>query len=89
MTAARLDDAFAVVPDPGRARTLDELIEGLRSLKVWAGDPSYEWITSEVNAAWTGRGRQDPASDPCRAPACRSPTTPTYTTTADGQVRSR
>jgi hypothetical protein len=26
-------------------------------LKVWAGDPSYESITSRVNAAWTAAGR--------------------------------
>jgi tetratricopeptide (TPR) repeat protein len=57
MTVTRLDDAFGVIPDPGQARTLDELIEGLRSLKIWAGDPSYEWITSEVNATWTAAGR--------------------------------
>ncbi|BCB74774.1 hypothetical protein GCM10022251_79020 [Phytohabitans flavus] len=57
MTAARADDAAAVMPDPGRARTLDELVGGLRSLKVWAGNPSYEWITSKVNDAWRAAGR--------------------------------
>jgi tetratricopeptide (TPR) repeat protein len=61
MDAARPDDAFAAIPDPGQARTLDELVEGLRSLKVWAGDPSYEWITSQINTAWTAAGR--PASE--------------------------
>jgi hypothetical protein len=66
MTAARPDDAFAAIPDPGRARTLDGLIEGLRSLKVWAGDPSYEWITSEINAAWTVAGR--PAGELTKRP---------------------
>jgi tetratricopeptide (TPR) repeat protein len=66
MTAARPDDAFAAIPDPGRARTLDGLIEGLRSLKVWAGDPSYEWITSEINAAWTAAGR--PAGELTKRP---------------------
>jgi tetratricopeptide (TPR) repeat protein len=57
MTTARQGDAFAAIPDPGRARTLNEFSEGLRSLKVWAGDPSYEWITSEINDAWTAAGR--------------------------------
>ena len=66
MTAVRSDDAFAVIPDPGRARTIDELVEGLRSLKVWAGDPSYEWITGEVNEAWTAAGR--PVSDLTKRP---------------------
>jgi hypothetical protein len=57
MTAVRPGYVFAVTPDPGQARTLDELIERLRSLKVWAGDPSYEWITGRVNQAWTAAGR--------------------------------
>ncbi|BCB84759.1 tetratricopeptide repeat protein [Phytohabitans suffuscus] len=57
MTAARSDDVSAAMPDPGRARTLDELVGGLRSLKVWAGNPSYEWITSQVNNAWRAAGR--------------------------------
>src|SRR6266511_2241036 len=50
-------DQFAVAPDPGVARTVDELIERLRSLKVWAGDPSYEAITDRINAAWAAAGR--------------------------------
>lgn len=54
-------DTFAVPPDPGRARTLDELVERLRSLKVWAGDPSYECIKDRVNASWTAAGL--PASE--------------------------
>jgi tetratricopeptide (TPR) repeat protein len=66
MTAARPDDAFAAIPDPGRARTLDEISEGLRSLKVWAGDPSYEWITSQINDAWTAAGR--PAGELTKRP---------------------
>jgi tetratricopeptide (TPR) repeat protein len=45
------------LPDPGPATTLDELVERLRLLKVWAGDPSYEWIKDRVNAAWTAAGR--------------------------------
>jgi tetratricopeptide (TPR) repeat protein len=57
MTATRADDASAAMPDPGRARTLDELVAGLRSLKVWAGNPSYEWITGQVNNAWRAAGR--------------------------------
>jgi tetratricopeptide (TPR) repeat protein len=44
-------------PDPGPARSLDELVETLRALKVWAGDPSYETITRRVNARWTAAGR--------------------------------
>src|SRR5882724_6385985 len=50
-------DAFEELPDPGRASSLDDLVERLRLLKVWAGDPSYEWITGRVNAAWTAAGR--------------------------------
>src|SRR5690242_21857109 len=44
-------------PDPGVARNLDELVTALRSLKVWAGDPSYDTITRRVNARWTAAGR--------------------------------
>ena len=47
--------------DPGQARTLDDLVEMLRSLKVWAGDPSYDTIKDRVNVAWTAAGR--PAYD--------------------------
>jgi hypothetical protein len=54
-------DTFAVLPDPGLAGTLDGLVDRLRMLKVWAGDPSYEWIKEQVNAAWTAAGR--PAGD--------------------------
>ena len=35
-------EMFTTPPDPGQAGTLDELVEKLRLLKVWAGDPSYE-----------------------------------------------
>jgi tetratricopeptide (TPR) repeat protein len=52
-----LVNTFAEPPDPGQASTLDELTEGLRLLKVWAGDPSYESIKDRVNAAWTAAGR--------------------------------
>src|SRR5437773_2140632 len=49
-------DTFTALPDPGRAGTLDDLVERLRLLKVWAGDPSYEQITGRVNAAWRAGG---------------------------------
>ncbi|WP_412746925.1 tetratricopeptide repeat protein [Krasilnikovia sp. MM14-A1004] len=38
------------LPDPGRETGLDGLIECLRALKTWAGNPSYETITGRVNA---------------------------------------
>ncbi|MDG4832031.1 tetratricopeptide repeat protein [Solwaraspora sp. WMMD1047] len=38
------------LPDPSQARNLDELIERLRLLKIWAGDPSYETIKDRINA---------------------------------------
>jgi hypothetical protein len=44
-------------PDPGQAGSLAGLVERLRGLKVWAGDPSYETIKDRVNAAWTAAGR--------------------------------
>ena len=50
-------DAFATLPDPAEAGGLDDLVEQLRQLKVWAGDPSYESIKDRVNAAWTAAGR--------------------------------
>ncbi len=54
-------NTLATPPDPGQAHTLDDLVERLRLLKVWAGDPSYEWIKDRVNATWTVAGR--PAGD--------------------------
>ena len=45
------------LPDPTGAESLDELVERLRRLKVWAGDPSYETLKDRVNAAWTAEGR--------------------------------
>ncbi|MCA2217138.1 ATP-binding protein [Jidongwangia harbinensis] len=51
------EEAFTTLPDPGRARSLADLVERLRRLKVWAGDPSYETIKDRVNAAWTAAGR--------------------------------
>jgi tetratricopeptide (TPR) repeat protein len=56
-------DPFTVLPDPGCAGTLDDLVERLRWLKVWAGDPSYEVIAGRVTAAWTA----------ARRPAAESP----------------
>jgi tetratricopeptide (TPR) repeat protein len=44
-------------PDPAQAKGFDDLVERLRLLKVWAGDPSYETIKDRVNAAWTAAGR--------------------------------
>ncbi|TWP53334.1 tetratricopeptide repeat protein [Lentzea tibetensis] len=57
MSAPHAGRAFAVPPDPGRAGTLDELIEGLRLLKVWAGSPSYDTIKDRINTAWRTAGR--------------------------------
>lgn len=48
---------FTALPDPGQASSLADLVERLRRLKVWAGDPSYETIKDRVNAAWTAAGR--------------------------------
>ncbi|GIM88547.1 tetratricopeptide repeat protein [Paractinoplanes toevensis] len=50
-------DAFSALPDPARAGSLPDLVERLRLLKVWAGDPSYETIKDRVNAAWVAAGR--------------------------------
>ncbi|WP_249999041.1 tetratricopeptide repeat protein [Actinoplanes sp. M2I2] len=52
-------DTFATLPDPDGATTLDDLVERLRLLKVWAGDPSYEMIKDRVNAVWTAAGRPE------------------------------
>lgn len=48
------------LPDPGAAGSVDEVVDGLRRLKIWAGDPSYESIKDRVNAAWSGAGRPAP-----------------------------
>ena len=45
------------LPDPGQAATLDDLVERLRLLKAWAGNPSYEGIKDQVNMAWIAAGR--------------------------------
>ncbi|MEV6302595.1 tetratricopeptide repeat protein [Actinoplanes sp. NPDC051861] len=38
-------------PDIGAAGSVDDVVDGLRRLKIWAGDPSYEAIKERVNAA--------------------------------------
>ncbi|GIE94296.1 ATP-binding protein [Paractinoplanes rishiriensis] len=55
---------FATLPDPAQADHIDDLVERLRLLKIWAGDPSYETIKDRVNAAWTASGR--PAAELAR-----------------------
>ena len=54
-------------PDPGRAGTLDDLVERLRLLKVWAGDPSYEWIKPGQRGL-DARPAARPANWPARPP---------------------
>ncbi|WP_203903672.1 ATP-binding protein [Virgisporangium aliadipatigenens] len=51
-------------PDPGLARSLDELVGCLRALKLWAGDPSFETITRRINARGEAAGR--PAHESAR-----------------------
>ncbi|MDX8141709.1 tetratricopeptide repeat protein [Lentzea sp. BCCO 10_0061] len=50
-------EVFTSLPDPGQANGFADLVERLRRLKVWAGDPSYETIKDRVNKAWTAAGR--------------------------------
>ncbi|MDT4988549.1 MAG: hypothetical protein QOI74_2643, partial [Micromonosporaceae bacterium] len=57
MTASGAGVAVVGLPDPGGAGSLDGLVERLRSLKVWAGNPSYELITDRVNVGWSAAGR--------------------------------
>ncbi|GFJ95578.1 NB-ARC domain-containing protein [Phytohabitans rumicis] len=57
MAVPRSDGGFVGLPDPGQAGSLDELTEGLRVLKVWAGDPSYETIKHRINMSWRTTGR--------------------------------
>jgi len=64
MCASRSGEGFALPPDPGSAGTLDELVERLRLLKVWAGGPSFDTITDRINTAWRTAGR--PASELAR-----------------------
>ncbi|WP_250038371.1 tetratricopeptide repeat protein [Paractinoplanes maris] len=51
-------------PDPASARSLPELVDRLRLLKVWAGNPSYDVIKDRINAGWVATGR--PASELAR-----------------------
>jgi tetratricopeptide (TPR) repeat protein len=57
MAVSRPEGAFIALPDPGGAGTLDDLVDELRRLKVWAGAPSYGTITARINAAWKAAGR--------------------------------
>ena len=57
MAVSRLDRSFLVPPDPSRADSLDAVAEGLRLLKVWAGDPSYDTIKERINTTWRRAGR--------------------------------
>jgi tetratricopeptide (TPR) repeat protein len=50
-------------PDPGPAKSLDDVVERLRLLRAWAGNPSYESIKDRVTVAWTAAGRP-PADRP-------------------------
>jgi len=56
-SVSHVDGAFVAPPDPGQVGTLDEFAAGLRLLKVWADDPSYDTIKDRINAAWTSAGR--------------------------------
>jgi tetratricopeptide (TPR) repeat protein len=56
-TATTPVDMFTTPPDPAQAGKVDDLVEQLRLLKVWAGDPSYDTIKNRVNATWTAAGR--------------------------------
>ncbi|WP_307873008.1 tetratricopeptide repeat protein [Paractinoplanes ovalisporus] len=53
---------LTVLPDPGTATTLDALVERLRSLKLYAGDPSYETITDRVRGQWSSQGEGRPVA---------------------------
>jgi tetratricopeptide (TPR) repeat protein len=57
MSAASSGGRSPGPPDPGPARSLDDLVGCLRALKLWAGDPSYESITRRINARWQAAGR--------------------------------
>jgi tetratricopeptide (TPR) repeat protein len=61
---SQVDHLFVVPPDPARADSLDAVAEGLRQLKVWAGDPSYDTIKERINTAWRQVGR--PSSELAR-----------------------
>ncbi|GIH14895.1 NB-ARC domain-containing protein [Rugosimonospora africana] len=57
MTEPVVVRAFGMPPDPSQAGTLAELIDVLRALKAWAGNPSYDAITQRVNRIWSAAGR--------------------------------
>jgi tetratricopeptide (TPR) repeat protein len=59
-----VDSAFAGPPDPAGPASLDGVAQGLRQLKAWGGDPSYDTITERINARWRQAGR--PASEQAR-----------------------
>src|SRR5690349_437679 len=63
MAAGSADDPPGSA-DPGSARDLDELVARLRTLKIWAGNPSYDVITRRVNERWAAAGR--PANELAR-----------------------
>ncbi|MCM4084478.1 DUF3856 domain-containing protein [Paractinoplanes hotanensis] len=45
------------LPDPDGCRSLDALAATLRALKSWAGDPTFDTITTRVNARLPSTGR--------------------------------
>jgi tetratricopeptide (TPR) repeat protein len=55
-----------IAPDPERAGSLDEFITQLRSLKLYAGNPSITEITRTVCRSWQAAGRP-PSELPARA----------------------
>ncbi|WBQ05309.1 tetratricopeptide repeat protein [Kribbella sp. CA-293567] len=57
--AKHAQGAFTDPPDPGRISTVGELVEALRALKVWAGNPSYDVITGRINQARRAAGRPE------------------------------
>lgn len=52
-----MGEQLGKLPDPGQAGALDDLVEQLRRLKIWGGDPSYTAITAAINKTWTAAGR--------------------------------
>jgi hypothetical protein len=52
VTPSKPVETFETLPDPGVAGTVGELVECLRSLKVWAGDPALA-----ENLVRAGHGR--------------------------------
>ena len=82
-------DAFGVLSDPGQADNLDDLVERLRALKVWAGNPSFEWITGRVKAAWTAAenaGSAGPSVSSTRVATASGVSGAGWTTVASGSA---